>query len=94
MRFRCAEHLVTELHTRHAAGAENLPPVQLGNNTHPQALCTPLAPRTPTRKPHPVPVQAVGPMSASPSARTDSSRIATLRILPVTVIGNSSARYT
>ncbi|MDT7624892.1 MAG: hypothetical protein QOF99_5793 [Pseudonocardiales bacterium] len=88
MRFRCAEHLVTELHTWLVVGAENMPPVQLGNNTHPQA------PRTPTRKPHPVPVQAVGPMSASPSARTDSSRIATLRILPVTVIGNSSARYT
>ncbi|MDT7631294.1 MAG: hypothetical protein QOI50_3224 [Pseudonocardiales bacterium] len=90
MRFRCAEHLVTELHTRHAAGAENLPPVQLGNNTHPQA---PVRPASPVHA-RPVPVQAVGPMSASPSARTDSSRIATLRILPVTVIGNSSARYT
>lgn len=31
---------------------------------------------------------------ARPSARADSSRIATLRILPVTVIGNSSTTRT
>ena len=38
--------------------------------------------------------QTVHPRSASPSRAVDSSRISTLRILPVTVIGNSSTMCT
>mgnify|MGYP003580672670 CR=1 FL=1 len=38
--------------------------------------------------------QAVGAAGCRPSSRTVASRISTLRIFPVTVIGNSSVRWT